>query len=191
MIIIPKRWVSVGDFWNDEHLRPLVFLMGPIRGGDDWQADMYRILRSHPSFIEAVVAIPSRWDARHPLAAHFLEGPENIFARQLAWERHFLELAGTGRGPGCIICWLPLESAHAPHPGPEPYAMDTRGELGEWRMRMKYEQARMVVGGNPKFLGLSQIERNFSAVLGRPFPIHPTMTATVAAAALQLQQSKP
>lgn len=61
--------------------------------------------------------------------------------------------------------------------------MDTRGELGEWRWRMKTENARVVVGAEPEFLGLSQIQRNFSATLGYDFPIYDSIEKTARAAA--------
>ena len=130
----------------------------------------------------AVVACPCRWQESHPLAGSFLKGHEHFFSRQLAWERHYLELAATDRNPGCIIFWLPNESAESPHPGPEPYAMDTRGELGEWRWRMKTEGARVVIGAELGFYGLSQIEYNFSIALGDDMPIYASIEATAKAA---------
>jgi len=61
--------------------------------------------------------------------------------------------------------------------------MDTRGELGEWRWRIKTGQARVVIGAEPAFPGLSQIQRNFNAALGREFPIYPSIAETAKAAA--------
>lgn len=182
-IIVPKRWISTQEIWDGAAMRPLIFLVGPVRGGADWQTHMYRLIRKQPRTEQAIVAIPCRWGAGHALEEKFLKGPSNCFARQLDWERHFLELAALGRGPGCIVCWLPLESETEPHPGPEPYGMDTRGELGEWRMRMKFEGARLVLGAHPEFHGISQIQRNFSAVLGYDFPVHDSMERLAKAAA--------
>lgn len=182
-IIVPKRWVSTQAFWNDTRMRPFLFFMGPIRGGGDWQADMAGLALKHKRLEQSVIACPCRWDETDRWNHRFFPGPTNVFERQLDWEQHYLELAGVGRGPGCIVCYLPLESKTEPHPGPEPYGMDTRGELGEWRMRMKYENARLVVGAHPDFFGLSQIGRNFSKVLGYDFPIYSSMEETLDAAA--------
>ncbi len=182
-ILVPKRWMSVGDIATNTIIHPLFFLAGPVRGGGDWQHKMCLALGKQRWVENCIIVCPCRWDERHPLAEHFVEGPENCFGRQLDWERHYLELAGTHKNPGCIVFWLGCESVELPHPGPEPYAMDTRGELGEWRWRMKTEKARVVIGAESSFLGLSQIQRNFSQALGYDFPIYDSMEKTARAAA--------
>ena len=111
-----------------------------------------------------------------------MERPEGSFNRQLDWERFYLQFASLRRNRGCIIFWLGCESKESPHPGPEPYAMDTRGELGEWRWRMRTEGARVVIGAESGFLGLSQIQRNFTWALGYDFPIYKTIEETAKAA---------
>jgi hypothetical protein len=79
-------------------------------------------------------------------------------ADQLVWERHYLKQAGLEAGiPGCVIFWLGLESLTQPHPGPEPYAMDTRREIGKFTAYAEMMSVRMVVGGNRKFYGLDVI----------------------------------
>ncbi len=163
----------------------LYFLLGPIRGGADWQHEATTEIFALEQ--RTTVACPCRWDSTHALAKHFIRSNLKKFDRQLEWEQYYLRLAGIPdddepQRPKCIIAYLPFESEEFPHPGPEPYAMDTRGELGEWRMRMKYENAKLVIGADPKFHGLSQIQRNFSAVLGYDFPIYPTIRETVRAA---------
>ena len=175
-IIVPKRFVFP--------TYPLFFLAGPIRGGGDWQAQMYQVLKRLLPESTGMVACPCRWgrDPEHPLAREFVKGNEERFPHQLDWERYYLERAAFDGEPGCIIFWLPLESKTNPHPGPEPYAMDTRGELGEWRGRMVLSRPRVVIGADPAFLGLSQIRRNFSAVTEYEFPIYPTMEETAHAA---------
>ncbi|HEV8666723.1 MAG TPA: hypothetical protein VN665_02640 [Candidatus Paceibacterota bacterium] len=66
--------------------------------------------------------------------------------------------------------------------------MDTRGELGEWRGRMmshnpsKTYGINVVIGAEPDFLGLSQIQRNYSQALGYEFPIFHSMESTAHAA---------
>lgn len=175
-ILVPKRRISA------EKLSPMFFLAGPIRGGGDWQHKMCLELQNQLWTAEFVIACPCRWTDAHPLAPNFVADPEGRFLYQLDWEREYLEVAGSRPGFGCVVFWLCCESTESPHPGPEPYAMDTRGELGEWRWRMKTENARVVVGAEPEFLGLSQIRRNFTAALGYDFPIYSSMEETAAAA---------
>lgn len=175
-IIIPKRWIP-----DEEIVGPLFFLAGPIRGGGDWQSYMCTQLWGWQR--ECTVACPCRWEEPHHLGTMFVPpDAEPRFKRQLEWERYYLERAGSGDRQGCIIFWLGCESREFPHLGPEPYAMDTRGELGEWRWRMKTENARVVIGADPGFFGLSQIQRNFSQALGYDFPIYQTISETVHAA---------
>lgn len=183
-ILVPNRWMSVGDIANESMTRPLFFLAGPVRGGGDWQHQMCLLLEKRKHVENCVIVCPCRWGEEHPLASRFVQGPDNVFARQLNWERHYLELAGLHRKPGCIVFWLGCESKEAPHPGPEPYGMDTRGELGEWRWRMKTENARVVIGADADFFGLSQIQRNFSQALGYDFPIYQTLGETAKAASM-------
>lgn len=174
-IILPKTLVEI-----DPNEGPLFFLAGPIRGGGDWQADCCREIEER--LPNSYVAAPCRWGETHPLRKFVVEGTSDAFPRQLNWERHYLELAAK---KGCIIFWLPCESKTDPHPGPEPYAMDTRGELGEWRGRMMGDRSLLIaVGAEPGFYGLSQIQRNFSQSLGYnfPFPIASTLAETVHAA---------
>ena len=184
-ILIPKCYVRPSEMKSgaEELPLPLFFLAGPIRGGGDWQYQMSLTLRHEMEELsrEFVIACPSRWKDDHPLAPYFVKSPEG-FEYQLNWERYYLGLAGSYNHPGCVIFWLPRESKEFPHPGPEPYAMDTRGELGEWRWRMKTEKARVVIGAESEFFGLSQIQRNFDQALGGGFTIHRTMEETASAA---------
>ncbi len=141
---------------------------------------MSRILKQKSG--GCTIAIPCRWGGEHPLHRYFAGEESSRFARQLNWERFYLQEAGVGENPGCILFWLGLESPDRPHPGPEPYSMDTRGELGEWRARMEFESARVVIGAEEGYHGLSQIQRNYSEMLGYSFPIYPTLAATAEAA---------
>ncbi len=177
-ILVPK-FTEVGEH-DPKH--PLFFLAGPVRGGGDWQQQMARFLTNIVP--NCVIAIPCRWDDSHPLHPHFLRGTQIPFERQLNWERHYLKEAGLNAKLGCVIFWLPPESADHPHPGPEPYSMDTRGELAEWRMRIKFQNARVVIGcpDPDAYHGFSQIQRNYSLELGYDFPIFKTMEETVVSA---------
>ena len=180
-VYIPKKIIPITPTKES----PLFFLAGPIRGGGDWQAQMAElILNMEPS---AHIACPSRWKETHSLANHFYETFSQAENRQLVWERHYLKQAGLDDGvPGCIIFWLGLESVEKPHPGPEPYAMDTRREIGKFTAyaEMMNGNVRMVVGGDPDFYGLDVILFELTEAFGKPFSFHQTM-ADVASNALQ------
>lgn len=182
-ILIPKRWVRVPQFDAGQNMRPLLFFAGPVRGGGDWQVSMAKAVERHPRLFDSVIACPCRWSASHSMAPHFISGTLGRFPRQLDWEREYLKIAGLSKFPGCVIFWLGCESETDPHPGPEPYSMDTRGEVAEWRMRMAFQNARVVIGAEAGYHGLSQIQRNYSFELGYDFPIYKTMEETVDAAA--------
>lgn len=165
---------------------PLFFLAGPIRGGGDWQADMAEhILDRAPS---ALVACPSRWNSEHRLAQHLNQPFSQADNRQLVWERHYLKQAGLEPNvPGCVIFWLGLESTDAPHPGPEPYAMDTRREIGKFTAYAEMTRVRIVMGGDRNFHGLDVILFELSEAFGRTFQFFETM-AEVADHAIALSQ---
>jgi hypothetical protein len=157
-IILPKTNVDLAPYrraWL-----PFFFLAGPIKGGGDWQHRMCLELERRVG--DFVAAIPCRYTSGHPLFAHQVEGDGPAFDRQLTWERHYLALASIR---GCIIFWLPEESKAHPRDDGLPYAMDTRGELGEWRWRMK-SSVQVVIGAEPDFPGLAVIQRNFNLALG-------------------------
>lgn len=168
-IYVPKAIVPIAPT-NES---PLLFLAGPIRGGGDWQSYMAkRILSQAPS---AHIACPCRWDATHELAPHFHK-PFSKEGRQLVWERHYLQQAGLDQDtPGCIIFWLGLESTTHPHPGPEPYAMDTRRELGKFTAFAEMTGVRLVLGGSRDFYGLESILFELSEAIERPFPFYESM----------------
>ncbi len=157
---------------------PLLFAGGPIRGGGDWQAPMSEcILDQAPT---ANIACPSRWDATHRLARHFYQPFSQAPNRQLVWERHYIKLAALEpKVPGCIIFCLCRESVTAPHPGPDPYAMDTRRELGKLTAFLEMMDVRIVLCGDPDFYGLDVILFELSAALGRPFPFYENMEEAV------------
>ncbi len=184
-ILVPKRSINIPQFYGDGLIRPIIFFAGPVRGGGDWQVPMAHLVKEHPKLTKSIVAIPCRWDATHKMAPCFISGDQNVFPRQLNWERKYLKIAGLAPPPvpGCVLFWLGEEDTASPHPGPEPYSMDTRGEVAEWRMRMAFQNARVVIGAEPGYHGLSQIQRNYSQELGYDFPIYQTKEATVNAAA--------
>ncbi|USN87865.1 MAG: hypothetical protein H6779_00255 [Candidatus Nomurabacteria bacterium] len=182
-IYIPKQIVPLTPTVDS----PLFFLAGPIRGGGDWQAFMAKqLLQREPS---ALVACPSRWDASHPLTKDFHQPFSQADNRQLVWERHYLKQAGLEPNvPGCVIFWLGLESTKRPHPGPEPYAMDTRREIGKFTAYAEMMNVRMVVGGHRDFHGLDVILFELSEAFGKPFPFYETMSEVVDQALLTARQ---
>ena len=172
-IFLPKALVNIEPTYG-----PLFFLAGPVRGGGDWQKACCSKISDYIQNFCA--ALPCRYPPAHPLWDFTVSQSVSNFDHQLTWERHYLDLAGTG---GCIIFWLPCESKENPRTGDEPYAMDTRGELGEWRGRLMSDpKLRVVIGAEPDFPGLSQIERNFSLATRSRFPIYGTLKETVEAA---------
>lgn len=169
-IILPKTLVEI-----DPKHGPLFFLAGPVRGGGDWQTKCCEVIRMHLANFYAV--LPCRYPETHPLVPFRVAGREDFFDRQLTWERHYLDIAAT---TGCLIFWLPAESKINPRTGDDPYAMDTRGELGEWRGMLRNDPSlRVVVGAEPDFPGLSQIQRNFSFATNSNFPVFKTLKETV------------
>lgn len=169
-IYLPKQIVPISPGKHS----PLFFLAGPIRGGGDWQSYMAEHLLYRRS--EAHIACPSRWNSDHRLAHYFHRPFSQADNRQLVWERHYLKQAGLAQNTfGCVIFWLGLEDATHPHPGPEPYAMDTRRELGKFTAYAEMMNVRMVVGGDRGFHGLDVILFELSAAFGKPFPFYETM----------------
>jgi len=183
-IYVPKQIIAICPTVG----APLFFLAGPIHGGDDWQSYMAEhILRRKPS---AHIACPSRWDSSHRLARHFHQPFSEAANRQLVWERHYLKQAGFDPNvPGCVVFWLCLESSMNPHPGPEPYAMDTRREIGKFTAyaEMMNGQVRVVVGGDRRFYGLDVILFELSEAFGTVFPFCETMEEVVERALLTTQ----
>jgi hypothetical protein len=187
LIYLPKTIIPL----QPSESSPLFFLAGPIRGAGDWQANMAEaIINAMP---EASIACPSRWKAEHRLAKHFNQPFSEAQNRQLVWERHYLKQAGLEpEVTGCVVFWLGLESETNPHPGPEPYAMDTRREIGKFTayleiMRDFPELAdrlgiRVVIGGHPDFYGLNVIMDEFHNAIGRHMPFFTDMESLVFAA---------
>lgn len=181
--IIPSDVVAIVD---DSDL--LFFLGGPIQGGGDWQRDAISLIATLEP--DAFIACPKTFLPEHPLYKFQLSTPCRAdlicaglpisFGESPYWERFYLAKASK---QGCIIFWLPEEDKNNPRPRENgPYGRDSYGELGEWRARMKYERAKVVVGGSPNFSGLSVIEENFKAMVNPNFVVHRTLEDTIHAA---------
>jgi hypothetical protein len=178
-IILPKRWLDINPE-NDA----LFFLVGPIKGGDDWQYQAIEKLRQHNFHRKNLcIAVPCRYNAGHALYDFAVESSgHRTFEHQTPWERIYLELASKSN-PGGIVAWLPRESTYKPRTDGQPYARDTYGELGEWRGRMMSDPSiRFTLGVELGFLGLEVIQRNFDSALNRHFPIYSSLEETIDAA---------
>ncbi len=175
-IVLPKDHVGLSEYGDF----PIFFLAGPVLGGGDWQYEMCGEIRSQLGERDFLVAIPQRYGQNHFLRNFRVSGKTGVYERQLDWERHYLHLAGTH---GCIIFWLPEESVEHPRNDGLPYAMDTRGELGEWRGQLMYNHfLRIVIGGEKNFPGLDGVVRNFKSAIHPDFPIYENMRALASAA---------
>lgn len=176
-LILPKTRPSlVGPYIAN---LPLYFLAGPILGGDDWHQEMTASLLRHLTYRvlprECIVVNPSRYTPDHPHYQYRMDGPEK-FANQTTWERYYLREAALNWPSGCIIFWLACESKTKPRNDGLPYAMDTRGELGEWRAHLMHNpRTRLIVGAEPGFPGLRTIQRNFEDAIGSHFKIYDSM----------------
>lgn len=171
-ILLPKTHIDLSARpWAK---MPLVFLAGPARGGGDWQARMCAELEVVLGE-DFIAAIPCRWGEEHALSEFFIRGKkESVFLRQLDWERYYIEQAARRAPQGCLLFWLGCQKSPRP-PQDGPYAQDTYGELGAWRIERKYRSdTRLVVGAEKGFYGLSQIKRNFRADV-RGLTIYRTM----------------
>ena len=167
--------------------KPLIFMAGPIRGGGDWQSKMVEELISQCGDVQ--IACPSRWTNEHLLSKFFIRPFSNASNRQLHWERHYMELSALDNKQfGTLLFWLGLEDQNSPHPGPEPYAMDTRREIGKFTAFKKMRRlnreldCRMVVGGSEDFYGLSVIRDELDDAEDKEFPFYTSMKELAAAA---------
>ena len=172
----------------------LYFLGGPISGGGDWQSiaiDM--ISKLDP---DCYIACPCRYNTDHRLFKHPIyliceKGKQDLeFPNQTLWERYYMERASYY---GAIIMWLPCEDELNPRVV-GPYAQDTYGELGSWRvkaanphvfsfergkMRRHFHRVNLVVGAESNFPGIKTIQKNFDDEFGRPYHIYSTLRETI------------
>lgn len=189
-LILPKMGFEI-DFNEGNRL---YFLSGPISGGGEWQTMAIKMISElDPG---CYVACPHGYDTSHWIFkthVHFaVENKDNVieFPNQTLWERYHLERASYY---GSIIFWLPCENENNPRKN-GPYAQDTYGELGSWRvkasnphvfsfergkMRRHFHRVNLVIGAESGFPGLKTIQKNFDAEFGRPYLIHSTLKETV------------
>lgn len=177
---------------------PLFFIAGPTTGADDWQLRAYRMLEAHYGPEGFVAAMPCRYGSDHALKTELLTSTYLWTApRQQPWEIHYLELAGfpphcEGHPRGCVIMWIPEQTMPRPKKQGE-YARNSKREGAKFAAFLQWEPDIRFVMGAPKEVvededfGLDHITRDFDHALekngtGGPFPVYPTLEATVAAA---------
>ena len=145
------------------------FLAGPGQGGGDWQRiACEELFKIDP---DCTVAIPHRYEDGHVLATYFYEDCSvDSYLGQTHWERYYLEMAAN-HPKGAIIFWLQTESLNNPRTDGLPYAIQTYGELGEWRGRMMNSARKnLVVGASMGFPGLKHIQQNFNLAFQSSYP---------------------
>lgn len=170
-LILPKVFIPLDDIQL-----PLFFLIGPIKGGDNWQKKCCEEL-SRQLATPFTVAVPNRWTADLPDKFYQVNGDTDEFRRQTYWERYYIQLS---LRHGCLLCWLPCESRTNPRKDGNPYGRDTYGEIGRWIRTLKYQPTlNIVVGAQEGFPGLDQIRMNADEDVRAPFPIYPTLEQTV------------
>ncbi len=170
---------------------PFFYLAGPVLGGGDWHYDMIDLLSDKVG--RCIIANPSYYNATHPLHPLRLKetAESQTFERQKLWERHYMLHAAKAARRGTLIFWLPAEDKHKPRRDGNPYAMDTRGEIGEWRGRLMHDRdLRVIVGAEERFPGLSQIVCDFKDALGSEFEILTSLEAVANAAAELVRSNK-
>lgn len=146
-LIIPKTYIEKID-------APLIFLAGPIKSAPNWQAEAIDILFSLNQDI--IVASPKK-EFGDEILQYVMQGNENYFPRQRAWERYYLDIASKA---GSILFWLPGEERHDCK---KVYGAMTRIELGQWMTKYKNEKSiRLCFGSDGNFPELSVIKYDLS-----------------------------
>jgi hypothetical protein len=176
-LILPKMRANLEPY---RHL-PLFFLAGPTSGGGDWHRSLTNLLLGHVG--ECIIVNPSwDYDERHPHYKYRMPC-DQYFEHALDFELCYLDQAALHFEHGCIIFWLACESKEKPRADGQPYARDSRDEVGEWRGYLRCRpDARVAMGIEEGFPGRDVIERkNTARVPG--FITHRTMEETVKAAA--------
>ena len=190
-LILPKMGVEI-DFNEGNRL---YFLGGPIQGGGDWQSIAIDMLsKLDPN---CYIACPCRystdhWLFKHPIHLICEKSKQGLeFPNQTLWERYYLERASYY---GAIIMWLPCEDEANPRADGSPYAQDTYGELGSWRvkaanppafsfergrMRRHFHRVNLVIGAESNFPGLKTIQKNFNDEFKREYIIYSSLKETV------------
>lgn len=176
---------------------PLFFGAGPILGAPQWHVELFKELQK--VLKRFILVLPIRCMLNDELVLyHIPVDKERYFRRQVAFERHYMEFAAKAytnhKGSGALLFNLCLEDPEHPRNDGNPYAMDTRRELGEWYTRLEIgafdgHPIRICVAADPAFPGLSQIAYCFKEAWARPFPIKGDLAALARSAAFATRRS--
>lgn len=162
---------------------PVVFSAGPIRNGPIWQNDAMRYAVARNEDIFFASPLRDGEDGFDQSLAEYLAPLELDvnFPRQRAWEQYYLNQAGD---LGCVFFWLAAPLPRHEWPWPEKsYAQITMLELGWWlKAKEDNPDTRLVIGVEENFPEASTILFEIESVLGKNFPVYPTLEETVNAA---------
>ncbi len=174
-VILPKSYVGLPSI-----TAPFFFLAGPNKGGGSWHADCCNLLSHHLS--DFIVAVPRPYKEGYLHEHRIVSEDDTKFSKQLNWERHYLDMAALEASIcGCIIFWHPAEDILAPRKDGKPYAMDTRGETGEWRGAVRWcpHKVRVVMGGEHNYPGIDTVCRNNNLATNGRLVTYTTLHETV------------
>lgn len=127
----------------------LIFLVGPIQGAPDWQADATRIIRRINKSIH--IASPRRATESYGKG----DFDSALYAQQVDWETHYI---GRSAMDGCPLIWCAREIVHDCK---RAYAQTTRGEMFERKLRHQLCGEPFALGIEPGFSGEKYIRRRF------------------------------
>lgn len=190
LYIPPKMLVHNRYDW------PHFFFLGPVRGADDWQIPGFPMVRDELDLAglatKYFVSIPCRWPDNNPISKYRARGMTDYYKDQLSWEEVEILRAAKTEKRGCAIMWLRKEPRPDLHTWEDPYAMDSRREVGGMRVELKHDpDFRFVLGAEKGFLGLSQIQRSFNIGLGCDYPIYTTLRETIRAGVKMMREKCP
>lgn len=159
-IVVPNSTVSVFD-------NPCFFLAGPVAGARDWHSDFCVEIEKQLPGLDPIVFIPKSLSFLDNKLRSCSASSDFNFDSQLYWETHHLDLCSSGvQARGCVIFWLEEESKKYPRDDGNPYAMETRREIGEFiGMTKTNRNLRFVVGAQAGFPGLITINSRLSSHL--------------------------
>ncbi len=125
---------------------PLIFLAGPIRGTEDWQA----------TAIEYIQKLNSDVNIASPRRSFFDEENNYEKEKQVDWETDLLRQAAK---KGVILFWLAKETEHNTE---RAYAQTSRFELAEWKLHHERDGVKLTIGIENGFTGARYIRRRFA-----------------------------
>lgn len=192
--------VKIPDFKDIKG--PLVFFGGPDKGGGDWRKRAYDLF-AEKFGDDFCAAMPCKYEDSHPFAAHRLPPPkprgeprEHVEVEQplrkytrLDWIEYVADMAAIHLPQGCVIYYFPLESATEPRSDGNPYAMNSRFEIGLLLGRTMYDRnnIRFVLGIDQGFPGRKAIVANYKKRL-RHFDVYDNLEDTVKSAFKRMEQ---